>query len=226
MEEAVALAPRLDGLNHGITLLMSSLAGAGNTDDPQSERQIALFRELRRLYAYVPASLASSSGITANPKCHFDLVRAGSALFGINPTPGSANPMLPVVELRARIVQVRDVTPGEPFADREGRFAKRRRLAFASIGYADGIPRSWRSKNRLHAVIGGHRCPVIEHPSLDLLPIDVTDLPDARAARIGEMATLIGSSISIDEVAEATKSTGREVLSGLGSRFHRVYYAT
>ena len=60
---------------------------------------------------------------------------------------------------------------------------------------------------------------------MDLLPIDVTDLPDARAARIGEMATLIGSEIGIDEVAEATKSTGQEVLSGLGGRFHRIYYA-
>jgi alanine racemase len=226
VEEAAALAPRLRVLNHGITLLMSSLAGAEKADDPQSERQIALFRELRRLYAHVPASLTSSSGIVLNPKCHFDLVRAGSALFGINPTPGSANPMLPAVELRARIVQVREMTPGENIADREGWFAKRRRLAFASIGYADGIPRSWYSKNKLYAVLGGYRCPVIERPSLDLLPIDVTDLPDAKAARIGEMATLIGPTISIDDVADASKSTGREVLSGLGSRFHRNYYAT
>ena len=100
VEEAVALASRLYVSNHGITLLMSALAGAKKPNDAQSERQIGLFRELRRLYAHVPASLAGSSGIFRNPKCHFDLVRAGSALFGINPTPGSANPMLPVVELR------------------------------------------------------------------------------------------------------------------------------
>ena len=226
VEEAASLAPRLHVVDHGITLLMSRLVGAEKADDPRSGRQIALFRELRRLYVHVPASLASSSGIVLNPNCRFDLVRAGSALFGINPTPGSANPMLPVVELRARIVQVRDMTPDENIADRAGRFAKRRRLAFASIGSADGIPRSWYSKNKLYAVLGGYRCPVIERPSLDLLPIDVTDLPDARAARIGEMATLIGPTISIDDLAEATKSTGREMLSGLGSRFHRIYYAT
>jgi alanine racemase len=62
--------------------------------------------------------------------------------------------------------------------------------------------------------------------SLDLLAIDITDLPDARAGSIGEMATLIASTMTIDEVAEATRSTGREVLSALGSRFHRIYYAT
>jgi alanine racemase len=225
IDEAAALAPRVRALNHGITLLMSSLANADPANDLQSERQIARFRELRRLYHGVPASLANSSGIFLNSKCHFDVVRAGSALFGINPTPGSSNPMLPVVELRARIVQVRDVTPGENITHKKSWFTKPRRVAFLSVGYADGFPRSWHSKDKLHAVVGGHRCPVMGRPSLDLLPIDVTDLADARAARIGEMATLIGSEISIDDVATATKSTGREVLSSLGGRFHRIYYA-
>lgn len=224
VEEAVALAPRLDFSNHGITLLMSSLADAEKANDPQSERQIALFRELRRVYAGVSASLASSSAILLNPRCHFDLVRAGSALLGINPTPGSANPMLPVVELRARIVQVRDLTP-ENIRDKEGRFVKRsRRVAFVSFGYRDGLLRS--SKNCLHALVGGYRCPTIGRASLDLLPIDVTDLPDGSAARIGEMVTLIGSEMSIDELAKVTRSAGREVLAGLGNGFHRIYYAT
>jgi alanine racemase len=60
---------------------------------------------------------------------------------------------------------------------------------------------------------------------MDLLPIDVSDLPDPAAARYGEMVTLIGGEIGIDDVAAATRSTGREVLSHLGSRFHRIYYA-
>jgi alanine racemase len=60
---------------------------------------------------------------------------------------------------------------------------------------------------------------------MDLLPIDITDLSDPTAARLGQMVTLIGSEISIDEFAIAAKSSGREVLSHLGSRFHRIYYA-
>ena len=60
---------------------------------------------------------------------------------------------------------------------------------------------------------------------MDLLPIDVSDLPDSTAARYGEMVTLIGGEIGIDDVAAATASTGREVLSHLGNRFHRIYYA-
>jgi alanine racemase len=58
-----------------------------------------------------------------------------------------------------------------------------------------------------------------------LLTIDVTDLSDPTAARFGEMVTLIGPEISIDDLAAASKSTGREVLSHLGCRFHRIYYA-
>jgi alanine racemase len=221
MAEAVQLSARVSFLNHGITLLMSSMASTERTDDPQSERQIAWFGELRR--RGIPASVAGASAILRNRRSHFDLVRADSALLGINPIPGSANPMLPVVELCARIVHVRDMMPGQSFIDAEPR---RRRLAFVSIGHADGFPRSSNVGTKLYAIIGGYRCPVTAPSSLDLLAIDITDLPDARAGSIGEMATLIASAITIDEVAEATRSTGREVLTALGSRFHRIYYAT
>jgi alanine racemase len=223
MAEAVQLSARVSFLNHGITLLMSSMASTERTDDPQSERQVAWFSELRRLYRGIPASLAGASAILRNRRSHFDLVRADSALFGINPIPGSANPMLPVVELCARIVHVRDMMPGQSFIDAEPR---RRRLALVSIGHADGFPWSSNAKTKLYAIIGGYRCPVTAPSSLDLLAIDITDLPDARAGSIGEMATLIASTMTIDEVAEATRSTGREVLTALGSRFHRIYYAT
>jgi alanine racemase len=129
--------------------------------------------------------------------------------------------MLPVVEVSARIMQVRDEV-----SDSGPRFGKPRRIAFLSVGHADGFQRPSSPNAKLHALVGGHRCPVVGRPSLDLLPIDITDLPDMRAARVGEMATLIGPEISIDEIAAARKLTGAEVLSGLGNRFHRIYYAT
>jgi len=223
MSEAVQLSGRTRFLNHGITLLMSSMASAETIDDPHSDIQISRFSELRRLYRGIPASLAGASEILCSRRSHFDLVRADSALFGINPIPASPNPMLPVVELRARIVHVRDMVPGQSFIDAE---PKRRRIALVSIGHIDGFPRSWNPTTRLHAIIGGYYCPVSAPASLDMLAIDVTDLPDAKAAWCGEMATLIGSTITVDEVAHATRSTGREVLTSLGSRFHRIYYAT
>ena len=227
MEEAAAIAPRVHSPGHGISLLMSHLDNAQKPANPLNERQIILFRELRRLYSGIPASMANSAGIFLGPKTHFEVVRAGAALYGVNPTPGACNPMVPVIELRARIVQVRSLAPGETITGTVGWTAKRRtRLALVSVGYADGYPRSDSAPdNKLQAIVGGHRCPVAGRPSMDLLPIDVTDLPDPAVARFGEMVTLIGREISIDDLAAATRSTAREVLSHLGHRFRRIYYA-
>jgi alanine racemase len=227
IDEAVALAPKVQTLSHGISLLMSRLDNAEIPHHPQNERQIGLFRDLRRFYRGVPASLANSCGIFLGPKAHCDLVRAGGALYGVNPTPGFANPMQPVVELRGRIVQVRNLARGETITDNVGVTAKRHtRLALVSVGYADGYPRSANAyRSKLQAIVGGRRCPVAAPPSMDLLPIDVTDLPDPTVARYGEMATLIGAEVGIDDLAAAANSPGREVLSHLGRRFHRIYHA-
>jgi alanine racemase len=227
MDEAAAFAPRVHSLDHGITLLMGRLENAQIPDHPLNERQLGLFRDLRRLYDGVPASLANSSGIFFGAKAHFDLARAGAALYGVNPVPGTVNPMLPVIELRARIVQVRELTAGKTIANSIGLGAKRRmRLALVSVGYADGYPCAANgSSGKLYAVVGGQRCPVAGPPSMDLLPIDVTDVPDKSAARAGEMVTLIGAEIGVEDLAAGAKSSGREVLTRLGRRFHRIYYA-
>ena len=224
MEEAAAFAPKVHAPNHGITLLMSHLDNNEKANHPLNERQINLFRDLCRVYRGIPGSLANSSGIFLGRKAHFDLVRAGSALYGVNPSPSLSNPMLPVIELRARIVQIRYLARDKSIASKIGCTAKRStRLALVSVGYADGYP--YASTHKLQVLVGGYRCPVAGHPSMDLLPIDVSELPDPTAARRGEMVTLIGGEIGIDDVAAASRSTGREVLSHLGSRFHRIYYA-
>ena len=222
MEEAAAYAP--SSRSHGITLLMSRLDNLDKPTRPLSDHQISRFYELRRLYKGVPASLANSSGIFFGPKAHFDLVRAGAALYGVNPTPGADNLMLPVIELRARIIQILGLSPGETIAGSGGWVAKRpTRLALVSAGYADGYPRSGSAfDNKLQAIVDGRRCPVVGHPSMDLLAIDITD----TAARHGKMVTLVGPGISIDDLAAASKSTGCELLIHLGRRFHRIYHVT
>jgi len=111
--EAAALASRLHDETHGFTLLMSHLACAELTDHPLNASQIRQFRELRLLYRGLPASLANSSGIFLGEHAHFDMARAGAALYGINPTPGRANPMRSTIELSGRILQLRQVPQGE-----------------------------------------------------------------------------------------------------------------
>ncbi len=226
--EAAALAPRIRSENHGITLLMSHLACAELTDHPLNERQIKLFREVRILYRGIPSSLANSSGIFLDAAAHCDMVRPGVALYGVNPTPGRTNPMHPVVELRARIVQVRNVLRGETIGYDGIWTAKRStRLAVVGVGYADGYLRAASSTDERpggNAMIADKRCPIAGRVSMDLIAIDITDLPDA-AARRGDYVTLIGDDLTVDEVAQAASTIGYEVLTGLGRRYHRVYRA-
>jgi len=226
IDEAVAIAPRIQSENHGFTLLMSHLACAETPDHPMNDRQIRLFREIRIMYCGVASSLANSSGIFLGGTIFCDLVRPGVALYGANPTPEKKNPMRPVVELKGRIIQVRPVNKGESvgYGATFGA-ARSSRIAVVAVGYADGFLRSAaaaKGKPAAEVVVAGKRCPVAGRVSMDLIAVDVTDLPDG-AARRGDFATLIGEGISLDELAAAMGTIGYEVLTNLGRRYHRVY---
>ncbi len=226
IDEAVAIAPRIQSENHGFTLLMSHLACAETPDHPMNDRQIRLFREIRIMYRGVASSLANSSGIFLGGTIFCDLVRPGVALYGANPTPEKKNPMRPVVELKGRIIQVRPVNKGESvgYGATFGA-ARSSRIAVVAVGYADGFLRSAaaaKGKPAAEVVVAGKRCPVAGRVSMDLIAVDVTDLPDG-AARRGDFATLIGEGISLDELAAAMGTIGYEVLTNLGRRYHRVY---
>ncbi len=225
-EEAAALALRLQRENHGITLLMSHLACAEIADHPLNANQIRLFRELRMLYHGVPASLANSSGIFLGDSAHFDMARPGAALYGVNSTPGRANPMRSVVELTGRILQVRKVQQGETVGYGAA-WAPRRasRIAVVALGYADGLLRAASGTDRKQggaAIVAAKRCPIVGLISMDLVCVDVTDLADG-AVRRGDTATLIGENIPVDEVAASAGTIGYEILVRLGPRCHLVY---
>jgi alanine racemase len=226
VDEATALAPRVQTENHGITLLMSHLACAETPAHPLNAAQIKLFHEIHLLFRGVPASLANSSGIFLGDAAHFDIARPGAALYGINPTPGRPNPMRPVVELSGRVLQVRDVERGESVGYGAIWSAKRpSRLAVAAIGYADGLPRALSGGEQAQtgiASVAGKHCPLAGRVSMDLICIDITDLP-VSAVRRGDSATFIGAGISLDDVAASADTIGYEVLTHLGPRCHLVY---
>ena len=226
MDEAVAIAPRLQSESHGFTLLMSHLACADVPDHPMNDQQIRQFREIRILYRGLASSLANSSGIFLGGTVYCDLVRPGVALYGVNPTPGRKNPMRPVVELKGRIIQVRTVGKGETVGYGATFTAGRQsRIAVVAVGYADGFLRSAsasRGKSAAEVVVAGRRCPVAGRVSMDLFAVDVTSLPEGTVRR-GDLATLIGDGMSIDDLAAAMGTIGYELLTNLGRRYHRVY---
>jgi alanine racemase len=226
MADAQSIVPRIVAGNHGITLVMSHLACAEMLHHPLNARQVAAFREIASLFSGVPASLANSSGIFLGSQFVFDMVRPGAAVYGVNPTPEADNPMQGVVDLKARVAQIRSVERGDSVGYGAVWTARRpTRLAIVAAGYADGYFRAAGSNDGTRGaevVAAGKRCPVAGRISMDLLAVDVTDLPNS-AVRRGHLVTLIGEGVTVDELAHHFGTTGYEVLTSLGRRFARVY---
>src|SRR5579871_6621612 len=226
VSEAHGLIPRINAGNHGISLVMSHLACAENLHQQMNAKQLAAFREVASLFAGVPASLSNSSGIFLGSSYQFDMVRPGAALYGVNPTPEADNPMQPVVELKARVVQLRHIERGESVG--YGAIWTARRpttLAIVAAGYADGYFRAGGSNDGTRGaevIVAGKRCPVAGRVSMDLIAVDVTDV-ERNAVRRGHLVTLIGEGITIDELAHHFGTIGYEVLTRLGSRYARLY---
>ena len=210
-----------------INLVMSHFASSEVADDPMNAAQIALFDSVRASFPGVSASMANSAAIFLPQKPFYDLARPGYALYGGNPTPGRANPMRPVVTLRAPVIQTREIGVGKSVGYNAQWYAKRpTHLATIGIGYADGLPRNLMATDTRRggeALVNGHRCPFAGRVSMDLTVIDVTDAPGE--VRPGTMVELLGAAISVDDMGERAGTIGYEVLTNLGRRYARSYRA-
>jgi alanine racemase len=226
IEEAAAFAPRINAENHGLALLMSHFVAAQFPENPRNAEQILNFRNIRALYRGVPASIANSAGIFLDPDAHLDLVRPGVALYGVNPTPAKPNPMKPVIDVKVRVAQVRDVAFGETVGYDATWTARRpSRIAVVTMGYADGFFRSASGDDQRPGgtlYLGGRFCPIVGRISMDLTALDVTDLSD-RAVKRGDYATVIGEHRDVDATAEMLGTIGYEVLTSLSRRYARIY---
>ena len=146
-------------------------------------------------------------------------------MYGANPTPGKPNPMQAVVTLQGRVVQLREVEQGATVGYSATWTAQRpTRLAVISIGYADGFLRAASASDKkpgAEAIVAGTRCPMAGRVSMDLIAIDVSDVP--TPPQRGEFVTLLGEEISVDDLAERAGTIGYEVLTSLGPRYRRIY---
>jgi alanine racemase len=201
--------------------IMSHLACADTPAHEANAIQLAAFRRLAALFPDVPRSLANSSGIFLGPDYHFSLARPGVALYGVNPDPTVANPMRPVVWLTAKVIQLRDVMPGDCVGygwDARARGAAR--LATLSIGYADGFHRAWGKGGAVF--FEGVRLPIVGRVSMDSVVVDASAVAPGRLGPESEVE-VIGDDQPVDDLASAAGTIGYEVLTGLGSRYQRIY---
>jgi len=209
-----------------LTLVMSHLACADDAAHAKNVAQRDLFDTLRARLPEAMTSLANSAGILLGPDFAYDLVRPGIALYGGHPQRRGENPFRPVVHLKGRILQVRDVAAGETVGYGATRTLTRpSRVAVVSAGYADGLFRALSTKdgeNGLAVYLGPHAVPILGRISMDLITIDVTDVSETLSRR-GAWVELLGPNVSAHALATHAGTIDYEVLTSLGQRAARRY---
>jgi alanine racemase len=210
--------------------MMTHLADADGKDSTFTERQLETFEvvleQVRQRGLTIPlVHAANSAAIVRFPGAHFSLVRPGIMLYGYHTLPDTVPPpdLRPVLSLHTTIVQLRTLPQGGAVSY-NGTFVATRptRIAVLPIGYADGYSR--RLSHRGSVLIQGRRAPIVGLVCMDMIMVDVTDLPPVQ---VGETVTLIGQqgkeSIWADELAGWIGTIPYEVLCGIGSRVPRLY---
>jgi alanine racemase len=222
-EEMDAFLTGLAGYRHIVMEGALTHLASAFSESPESTRSqlgefsrlVAMIRErgFRPRYLHT----ANSPGIRRFSESHMDLVRPGIMLYGAD---GGGLPLKPVMRLKSVVMQVSKVPSGTPVSY-GGTFVTERPSVIATlpIGYADGYMR--RLSNRAKVSIRGNLAPVVGAVCMDLIMIDVTDVPGAS---VGDEVVLFGDSlVSVDDVAGWADTISYEILSITGKRVPRRY---
>jgi alanine racemase len=189
--------------------------------DNKNEQQRRLFDKYRLYFRSAKSSLANSAGIFLGNNFHYDLVRPGAAIYGLQPIRNEFNKIQQVVKLNGKIIQncIVDANATVGYGATY-RTTCRSRLATVSVGYGDGYFRTL--GNRGCGYIGTTKVPIVGRISMDLITFDVTDVAEKDSCP-GAMIELIGSNYTVDKLAIDAGTIGYEILTSLGSRYSRNY---
>lgn len=195
----------------------------------QTSRFVAAMKQLEENRTLTPAStpavaLANSAGLLQWPQAHADWVRAGIALYGSSPFASRSAQALglrSVMTLETRVIALRELAAGASVGyGATWRARRASRIAVLAAGYADGVPRQLPSGAPV--LVEGHRAPLVGRVSMDMITVDVTDLPQVT---VGSRAVLWGEGLPIDEVASAAGTIAYELMCRLTRRVPCEYFA-
>lgn len=201
-------------------VLMSHFARADELDCPRTEEQLAVFNTAREgLQAEV--SLRNSPAILGWPQVPSDWVRPGIMLYGATPfeqTQALAAQLKPVMTLQSKIIGVRELPAGEPVGY-AARFVAERptRVGVVAMGYADGYPRH--APTGTPVAVDGQLTRIIGRVSMDMLTVDLTDLPQTG---LGSRVELWGAQVLASDVAAQAQTIPYQIFCNL-RRVPRLY---
>lgn len=185
-------------------VLMSHFARADELDCPRTAEQLAVFRQAREGLA-AEVSLRNSPAVLGWPDVPSDWVRPGIMLYGATPfeqAQEQAARLRPVMTLESKVISVRELPAGEPVGY-GARFVSERptRVGVVAMGYADGYPRH--APSGTPVAVDGQPTRLIGRVSMDMLTVDLTELPQAG---LGSRVELWGRQVLASDVALAAGS--------------------
>lgn len=202
-------------------MVMSHLAIPALVNHPMNQQQLAQFRAALKILPKTRASLAASSGSFLGPEFHFDLARIGSSIYGMNPQPNKPNPMQAVTRLEFPVLQLQDIPPGQTIGYGCTYKTERvTRVATLGGGFSDGYMRSLSNSGTIW--IGDYRAPVVGRVSMDLITVDVTDIP-SQLVQPGMMIAILHDVYTVNHLAGEAKTRTTEMLCALGRKPKRHY---
>lgn len=218
LEEFQAAYARLRANPHvrGEPVLVTHLASADDRRDGKTAQQIEAFSAATQGVAG-DRSIANSAGVLAWPAARGDWVRPGLMLYGVSPFAGGTGGELglrPAMTLRSEVIAVKRVRPGETVGYGGAWTAGRdTRLAVVAAGYGDGYPRS--VGNGAPVLVAGRRAPLAGRVSMDMVTVDVTDLP---AVAVGDPVVLWGGEVPVEDVATHARAIPWDLLCSVSQR--------
>lgn len=204
-----------------LAFIMSHLASADDPADAQNSDQAAEMAAVAKDFGTEKICFANSGGIFLGDKFRGVLARTGIALYGGATQEGVKSPLRHAVELTLAVIQTRSVAAGARIGYGGTHVAARpMRLATLAAGYADGLPRSLSDRGAVFC--DGIRLPIVGRVSMDSMVVDISALPEDRLT-LGCHVEILGPHQSMDDLARDAGTISYEILTGLGSRFARLY---
>ncbi|CAG9001486.1 MAG: Alanine racemase, biosynthetic [Candidatus Celerinatantimonas neptuna] len=200
---------------------VSHLSLADEPQDPQTDKQLACFKEVTAPFNG-PKSLANSAALLTRPDICFDKARPGIAMYGVSPMSGRCGQdegIQPVMTLRSQLIAVRSHLQGEPVGYGANWHASEdTKIGVVAMGYGDGYPRSMPSGTPVW--INGRIVPLVGRVSMDMLTVDLgADTKDS----VGDQVILWGPQNPVEQIAERVGTIGYELLIQLAPRVKRTY---
>lgn len=192
--------------------------------DAFTKQQLALFTSMaqtcEQVLEYSPLKhIANTSGVARFPEAQFDMVRLGIGLYGAANSKTEQAQLKVVTHWHTRISQLKNLLPGESVGYARSFVADRpMTIATLPVGYADGFFRLL-GNGKGHVAIGGKRATVVGRVCMDMIMVDVTDMP----VHEGDVVELLGEYISAQEMAHAAQTIPYEIFTHISSRVPRVY---